>query len=888
MGAKAAKIIKAALKIMRKYPDYKFVIESVMAVEYFKLHYPELFEELKRRVREKRIELIGGMVIAPDTVLPNGESLVRQILYGTQYYRHNFGIESKIGYLIDTFGLTPQLPQILKKSDFKYLIFVRGARHRNLPQEFLWKALDGSEILTHLLASSYVYITPPFTGALIPPFYPFFPILGTLGTIPLNFKIYEILKKFLPPIKHIFQRISVINKGVPILDTDLSCGLKYTINKRIQKATTNNVLVLNGMDNTPPSTNIIDAVNYLQKKSNKYNIKLALPSEFLKSVVKSRKKFGIIDKYEFLGYPDKFTGTWSNRIRLKQKIRSLENLFYLAELFATLSNVYADVEYPKEKITNAIWRILCCDFHDAICGCHVDAAYNRIMKMLKLSEIQLRKILKESFEFLTNSIDTSQVPKNATPLVIFNPLSVCRTELASFKAPQNLKDFTLKDDINNQIFYQKDNFSDSNAIYNFIASDIPSIGYKTYYLHDEKSTESLDFKDNFLIKNNDQNQIVQIENKRFLLLFESNKLKSITDKTLNFTFNSSNYYVNDLRIFNDRGDSYLQGKIAKKIYTTFVSKCDIFEKGPVRIVIRISSKLQCKSKRFFKPTNEILQYIILYNTDTPRIDFITKFKNKIRNISIQTCFPVNFDNPKFHSEVPFGYIERDIVPKIGKSWADFKRKFAHYDRIFPVINWMDASNYFQKIGITVINHGLPGYEIGENKDNIFLTLLRSTGYVGNIFPGSVPMVLGPFYSIPQALELTDQEFHYSLFFHDGNINSNQLAMEALRCNIPLITKNLSYKNAKLPNKCSFIKLSPNNFIITSIKKSEVNDKEIIVRVLETSNQPLKGKIILNFSVQKVFLVNLLEKPIIELNVKDNNSFSFDSRAQEILTFCLKI
>ncbi len=86
---------------MRKYPDYKFVIESVMAVEYFKLHYPQLFEELKRRVNEKRIELIGGMVVAPDTLLPNGESLVRQILYGTQYLREHFRIESKIGYLID-------------------------------------------------------------------------------------------------------------------------------------------------------------------------------------------------------------------------------------------------------------------------------------------------------------------------------------------------------------------------------------------------------------------------------------------------------------------------------------------------------------------------------------------------------------------------------------------------------------------------------------------------------------------------------------------------------------------------------------------------------------------------------------------------------------------
>ena len=86
MGAKTAKIIKHALLLMRKYPDYKYAIDSVMSVEYFRLHYPEMWDELKQRVKEERIELMGGMVVAPDLLMPNGESLVRQVLYGTLYF----------------------------------------------------------------------------------------------------------------------------------------------------------------------------------------------------------------------------------------------------------------------------------------------------------------------------------------------------------------------------------------------------------------------------------------------------------------------------------------------------------------------------------------------------------------------------------------------------------------------------------------------------------------------------------------------------------------------------------------------------------------------------------------------------------------------------------
>ncbi|MFX1277129.1 MAG: glycoside hydrolase family 38 C-terminal domain-containing protein [Promethearchaeota archaeon] len=888
MGAKGAKIIKEALKIMRKYPDYKFVIDSAMAVEYFKLHYPDMMDELKKRVNENKIELIGGMIIAPDTLLPNGESLVRQILYGSRYFKENFKINSKIGYLLDSFGQTPQLPQILKKAGFKYFIFNRGARNRNLPQEFLWKALDGSKILTHWMASSYAYIVPPFSGAIFAPFFPFLPIPGTLSIIPHNFKVYEILKKIFPPIKYIFQKLSLINKGIPILDTDMGCGLKYTIKNRIKKTTTNNILILYGMDNTPPSSIIIDAVDYLQKTNDNYNTQISLPSEFLKAVVNTRKRFGIIESYEFNGFPDKFPGTFSNRIKLKQKIRMLENQYYLTELIATLSSLISNYKYPMEDITKAIWRILCCDFHDGICGCHVDAAYNTIMKMLRLTEFQLKKIYNNALNILIKSVDSSNLPKTVLPLFIFNPLSCSRTDIVKFNLPNDNDKFNLKDEKGNYIPFQKSHLNRLESEYICIIKDIPSISYKLYYLEQDISVKSAEFKETFEIKYGKNKKIIEIENKRFCLTFENNKLISIRDKTNNFTLQGSDYFINDLRIFNDRGDSYLHGKMPNKIFTTYNSKLDIIEKGPVRIVIRIKSYLQCKAKWFFKPINEIIQYIIVYNFDISRIDFCTKFKNKIKNIRIQACFPVNFENAIFHSEVPYGYIERDISPRVGKSWSESNKRFSHYDRIFPVINWMDVSNYNEKKGFAIINDGLPEYEIDKNKNNLFITLLKSTGFLSSLFPRAVPMSLGPFYSIPKALELSDQEFYYSIYFHDGDLKSNYLSTRALCHNIPLITKQIEIQGGNLHSNRSFIKIEPENFLIRVIKKAEDNNNEIIIRAIETSNCLSKGRMTFDYDLKKVYLVNLLEKPIKELAIENNNSFTFNSKNQEILTFLVQI
>ena len=78
--------------------------------------YPDLFRQIQQRVKEGRWEMVGGMWVEPDLNMPDGESLVRQLLVGKRYFQQKFGMDVNIGWNPDSFGYNWQLPQIYKKS----------------------------------------------------------------------------------------------------------------------------------------------------------------------------------------------------------------------------------------------------------------------------------------------------------------------------------------------------------------------------------------------------------------------------------------------------------------------------------------------------------------------------------------------------------------------------------------------------------------------------------------------------------------------------------------------------------------------------------------------------------------------------------------------------
>ncbi|QSF47396.1 alpha-mannosidase [Paenibacillus tianjinensis] len=174
---KAARSFSTVLRLMKQFPEYIFLQTQPQLYEYIKHDYPELYTQIAERVAEGRWEAGGAMWLEADCNLTSGESLVRQILYGTKFFREEFGGECKYLWLPDVFGYSWALPQILRKSGIDTFMTTKISwnQYNRMPHDtFTWRGIDGSEVLTHFIttpegpgssASYYTYngVIEPFS-----------------------------------------------------------------------------------------------------------------------------------------------------------------------------------------------------------------------------------------------------------------------------------------------------------------------------------------------------------------------------------------------------------------------------------------------------------------------------------------------------------------------------------------------------------------------------------------------------------------------------------------------------------------------------------------------------------------------------------------------------
>ncbi len=142
---------QSAIHFFDEEPGYKYIQSSAAAFMWMEEKYPDLFRRIQAQVKAGRFFIVGGMWVEPDLNLIGGEALVRQFLYGKRYFQQKFGVNCITGYTPDTFGYTWSLPQILKKTGFKYFVTtkIRWNDTTKFPYSlFHWVSPDGSDILT--------------------------------------------------------------------------------------------------------------------------------------------------------------------------------------------------------------------------------------------------------------------------------------------------------------------------------------------------------------------------------------------------------------------------------------------------------------------------------------------------------------------------------------------------------------------------------------------------------------------------------------------------------------------------------------------------------------------------------------------------------------------
>ena len=772
-------ILRKVVDLLEKEKNFKFLIEQTFLLEVVEKRYPKLFEKLKKYIKEGRIEIGDGEYLMADTMLPQEESLIREILYGKKYIKEKFGVDVLVMWQADSFGLNAQLPQIYAKSGYKYLAFRRGCPIKK-PSEFFWRGLDGTKILSHWM--------------------------------PLGYRAGLDLKK-----------------------------LNENYRKLKKLSATNHILMPSGSGVTMPQEETVAKVKEWNK-THSSKMKISTPSEFFEKVEKSAKKLPLLEGEMYSDkYSEIFRDCSSSRIWIKKALREYEIKLLNFEKFSLIHSLI-DKFYPEE-IENCWRKILFLAFHDVVTGTAIDEGYEYIKQDVSFLKNQINFLMPNILNSIIESDSNNEVDGE---IIVFNPLSWnvsnwvevnLNFEKGKVFNIKSLKSCDEELDVELINFSKHEDGSIKTAKIGFVPT-VPALGYKIYKIK-ERSSEII--KKGIL--ENDGNKI---KNKFFEIAFspESGLIDVIQNKKLISQ-------GNELVIEEEIGDLYYHKSNFKKPLKTESGegiKYGMFkindikvEKSSLRVIINIEInyyslrwpyRLVDRLKPLLWRHNFLScnKKIIIYR-DLPRIDFIIRVRNKHPRIRLRTRFKTPIKNSKYVAETQFGAISR----KVGN--------------VYPSLRWIDFSD--KKRGVTLINKGIPENEIKNGF--LYLTLLRSISMLSS--DGSA----GPVIPVSDAKELKDLEFKYSLYPHSGDWKKAKSYQQGYEFNYSLIAFQLP-EGKKYRAKRSFLKIEPQNIILTTIKKPEDNEKkEAIIRFYEAEGKKTKAWVNLFKRPQKVEIVNLMER-----------------------------
>lgn len=373
---KAQRTFATVLNLMRQYPDYRYIHSSPQLYKYLKEDAPEIFQEVKKRIESGEWEITGGMWVESDTNVPNGESLIRQILFGKRYMREEFGVESNVVWLPDVFGYTWALPQIMKKSGIKYFMTTKisWSQYNRFPYDtFNWRGIDGSEILTH-------FITTPEDGS--------------------HFYTYN----------------------GPFEPNDI----KGIWDNYRQKDINDELLLAYGWGDGGggPTKEMLEVGKALKNLPGMPEVELGKVEPFFERLEEriADKRVPVWDGELYLEY---HRGTYTSQGWIKRANRKAEVLYHNAEWLNSLGLLFGLIDkYPQEKINEGWERILLNQFHDILPGSSIRQVYEDCRKDYAWIQEVGQEALKDAQKPLADSIKTAE-----DSIIVYNPLSFRREEI---------------------------------------------------------------------------------------------------------------------------------------------------------------------------------------------------------------------------------------------------------------------------------------------------------------------------------------------------------------------------------------------------------------------------------------------------------------------------
>ena len=410
----------------------------------------------------------------------------------------------------------------------------------------------------------------------------------------------------------------------------------------------------------------------------------------------------------------------------------------------------------------------------------------------------------------------------------------------------------------------------------FVAADLPAYGLKTFWLYPRGlKEESSVQQSNSLVPLVAQAQMIENEFYRIEVNAQDGTL-IVTDKLTNVVFSGLNRFIDG----GDVGDLYTY---CPPEYDTLVSmpvespKVELINSGPVKATLRISGRWSlpgaCTASRTERSARLTICPIVSEISLTPgirRIDIHTSVENKAKDHRLRVVFPIPYTVDQVAAEGTFEVRSRAVaqpVPPDVMEWAEAPVN------VFPQKRFVDASN--GEIGLGVLNRGLPEYEVihidhqadkeaEQGEQAIAITLLRCIEWLSRGDLSTRQGHAGPMEYTPEAQCLGHHEFDYALVPHRGTWEAEDglVMREAQLFNTPVTTRTVEVEQheGKLPSHMSFMKIEPDELVLSALKHGE---EGIVVRVYNPLTRPVDAIIMPGFAFTQVHMANLLEEYMAE-------------------------
>jgi alpha-mannosidase len=658
-----------ALQLMNEYPSYTYTQSAAAYNDWMARDYPEIDAQIKKRVKEGRWEVVGGMWVEPDLNMPDGESTARSLLIGKRWYQQHYDADVRIGWNPDSFGYNWQMPQIYKKSGVDYFVTQKMEWNdtNKLPFKlFWWESPDGSKVLT--------YFPHDYANT-------------NLNPVRLSVDLAQ-ARKFAPGMTDMMDLFGVGDHGGGPTRAMLDEGLHWM-----------------------PSSKVVPKMQFGSAQPWFSAIEKQLapqsPEWDYRSIAQGYHEPPLVDgaidiptwKSEL--YFEYHRGVFTTQAQHKRNMRESSEWALNAEKYASLAWLDGN-EYPGDALTEDWKKITFNQFHDLAAGSGIGVIYQDAQKDYDAVRWSTNEISAKALRTVAAHIDTRV--SLGVPLLVFNPLAWARSGnvTVDVQMPATTADVSVVDSRGVVLPSEVLSKDATTSMFHLLveARDVPSLGYEVLHVVPGKKPFVSDLKVTGTTLENAALRVVVDP--------QTGCITTLYDKKAGFEALAKGACGNELEAFKDTPKDYDAWNIdpgtldQPPMRITEADSVQVMEHGPMRASIRVSRHWQ---------NSKFVQDIVL-DAGSDQVVVMNDIDWHETHVLLKAAFALSATSPFATYEIPYGTIQRATTRN--NSWE--KAQFE-----VGAQRWADLGN--AQHGFSLINESKFGYDGVGNL--LRLTLLRS-------------------------------------------------------------------------------------------------------------------------------------------------------------------